>query len=114
MATVDGGDEPLFADDLDNFSDDDPPALPPPILPRSGEQNIDTGTGARLLSQSNHSTTYSDNGDHQTSAASRKRQLPDQSMAGPTDGGQDGNNDTGLPAVKKVRQPMLTFKMDRW
>ncbi len=35
MATFDGSDEPLFADDLDNYSDDEPPPLPPPVVPRS-------------------------------------------------------------------------------
>ena len=34
MATLDGSDEPLFADDLDDYCDDDPPPLPPPIVPR--------------------------------------------------------------------------------
>ena len=34
MATLDGSDEPLFADDLDDYSDDEPPPLPPPIVPR--------------------------------------------------------------------------------
>lgn len=31
MATFDGTDEPLFADDLDEYEDDDPPPLPPPV-----------------------------------------------------------------------------------
>ena len=52
MATYDGSDEPLFADDLDDFPDDEePPPLPPPVFPRprsSSAQDQEGDTSHRV------------------------------------------------------------------
>ena len=58
MTTLDGSDEPLFADDLDDYysDDEDPPPLPPPVLPRSAsatsrDRHVDMGLRVGLESQ---------------------------------------------------------------
>lgn len=120
MATVDGSDEPLFADDLDDLSDDDLPPLPPPIAPRSAhsnsriESNSNSGTAGNWQSQSNHTSEGNGKGITPT----RKRGQHGNNVGGATDGvgqgrGEDDNEDAAPPA-KKVRQPLLTLKMNRY
>ena len=101
MATLDGTDEPLFADDLDSYSDEDPPPLPPRVVPRprdGGAPVVDTDMGAGSGYQP--PTTQPD----QTTPTGRKR-------------GQDANEEGGGEndePPKKIRKPLVTLKMDRY
>lgn len=58
MATIDGTDEPLFADDLSDYEDDDdPPPLPPPVVPRPLSTTHTHDTGLRVGTNSQTTPT---------------------------------------------------------
>ena len=91
-ATLDGTDEPLFADNLDDYSDDEPLPLPPKVIPRSRDQGT-TPTQDPIGTRDPPNT--------QTTPTTR----------GDQEGEGDGNKDE---PTKKVRKPLLTLKVDRY
>jgi hypothetical protein len=91
----DDADEPLFADDLDDFDDDDPPPLPAPITQR------------HLNSPTRQHLSPSNDQDHDMLT---NRSIHQQtSRHGVTSEQQDSSNQQ-----KKARRPLLTLKVDRY
>ncbi len=103
MATLDGTDEPLFADDLDNYSDEDPPPLPPRVVPRPRDGDppvVDTDMGAGTR----HQPPTIHNVPDQTTPTRRKRGQ---------DASEEGGRENDEPP-RKIRRPIVTLKMDRY